>query len=239
MPDLSAAATLDLWQSVEALSPIHRSLALAAAVDQDAADGLADVPLGQRDSLLLELHEQLAGRSLEAVAICPACGSEAEFSLDAEALLAGAANAATPRPIESGAWVVEWRPPTSRDVEAAAGAGDAASAERVLLERCVVVKSGPADEPPAGVRAVVAGAMTEADPLAEVLAGIVCPACESAFVADVDLGSFVWAELRARALGLLREVDTLARVYGWSEPEVLALSARRRAAYLELAEVPI
>jgi hypothetical protein len=239
MPDISAAATLDLWQSVEALRPVDRSLALASAVDPDAADDLAEVPLGRRDSRLLELHEQLAGRSLEAVSICPSCGSEAEFSLDTPALLAGAALAAAPRPVESGSWVVEWRAPTSRDVEAAAGAGDAASAERVLLERCVLVRVGPAGELPAEVRAAVARAMSEADPLAEILADIVCPSCESAFVADVDLGGFVWAELRARAFRLLREVDALARVYGWSETEVLALSARRRAAYLELAAVPV
>jgi hypothetical protein len=31
-------------------------------------------------------------------------------------------------------------------------------------------------------------------------------------------------------------VDALARAYGWTETEVLALGDRRRAAYLELAE---
>jgi hypothetical protein len=32
----------------------------------------------------------------------------------------------------------------------------------------------------------------------------------------------------------LHEVDLLARAYGWTEPEVLALSEARRAAYLRL-----
>jgi hypothetical protein len=32
----------------------------------------------------------------------------------------------------------------------------------------------------------------------------------------------------------LLDVDALARAYGWSEPQVLALSATRRAAYLQL-----
>jgi hypothetical protein len=45
----------------------------------------------------------------------------------------------------------------------------------------------------------------------------------------------VWTELRAHARRLLREVDVLARAYGWTEPDVLALDERRRAAYLELA----
>jgi hypothetical protein len=33
---------------------------------------------------------------------------------------------------------------------------------------------------------------------------------------------------------LLREVDALARVYGWSEAAILALPATRRQAYLEI-----
>ena len=35
---------------------------------------------------------------------------------------------------------------------------------------------------------------------------------------------------------LLRDVDTLARAYGWTEEQVLALGDARRGAYLELVE---
>ena len=52
----------------------------------------------------------------------------------------------------------------------------------------------------------------------------------------MDVGSFVWAELHAHGRRVLREVDVLARAYGWTEAEVLALGERRRAAYLALAE---
>jgi hypothetical protein len=45
----------------------------------------------------------------------------------------------------------------------------------------------------------------------------------------------VWAEVDVRARRLLADVATLARTYGWTEPEVLALSEARRAAYLRLA----
>jgi hypothetical protein len=223
MPDLSAAATLDLWQAVEGRDPVGRSLALAAVSGRDP-DELAAMPLGRRDALLLELH---AGEALDARAACPACGEQAEFAVGTRELLARGRDASEPAPVES----VAWRSPDSRDLAAAAAAGDAEAAERVLLERC----AGSADLP-AEVRAVVVRAMAEADPLAEVLVDVSCPACGEAFVADVDVAGYVWAELRARALRLLREVDVLARAYGWTEAEVLALGDRRRAAYLELAE---
>lgn len=238
--DLSAAATLDLWQAAEGLGPVDRSLALAAALDVARTDEVARLPLGRRDARLLELHSALGGRTLEATAPCPACGEQVEFAVDARALLVRDRESALPGPVEVGEFVVAWRPPDSRDVAAAAATGDATAAELVLLSRCVTDATGRdggvhGASLPAEVRDAVASAMAEADPLAEVLVDVTCPACETEFVADLDVGGFVWAEIRARAGRLLRDVDTLARAYGWTEPEVLALDDRRRGAYLELA----
>jgi hypothetical protein len=216
-PQLSAAATLDLWQEAEGRDPVGRSLALAA-VSGRPPDELAALPIGQRDALLLELHAEDA---LEATAVCPACGEQAEFSVETAALLARAGDARPGR----------WRPPDSADVAAAAAAGSTEAAERVLLERCAGSAELAPDE-----RAAVAAAIAEADPLAEVLVDVSCPACGAEFVADLDVGTFVWADVRARAGRLLLEVAALARAYGWTETEVLALGERRRAAYLELAE---
>jgi phage-related baseplate assembly protein len=201
---------------------------------------LASLPLGRRDALLLRLRSQLAGETLEATAACPACGEVVEFAAAAGALLAREGDPAPPQPVELDGFVVEWRPPDSRDVAAAAEAGDEAGAERVLLARCVTSAAGPdgaldAAALPAAVRGAVAEAMAAADPLAEVLVDVVCPACERAFVADLDVAGFVWAEIREEARRLLHEVDVLARAYGWTEAEVLALGRGRRAAYLRLA----
>jgi hypothetical protein len=230
MRDLSAAATLDLWQAAEELVAAERPLALAAAVSDEPIEELARLPLGRRDARVLELHAALGGRALEATAACPVCSEPAEFEVEVAALRSRVRRQAVPEPVDAGGLVVAWRPPDSTDVAAAAATGDQAAAERVLLSRCV---TSP-DELPAEARTAVAAAMAECDPLAEVLVDVVCPACETVFVADLDLGSFVWAELRARALRLLREVDVLARAYGWAEAEVLALDERRRNAYLEL-----
>lgn len=241
-PALSATATLDLWADAERRSPVERTLVLAAAGGDDGASPaeLARLPLGRRDGRLLSLHAALGGRTLEATAACPACGEQAEFAVAAGELAARADEGAPPAPIEAEGFVVTWRPPDSADLAAAAGTCDAAAAERVLLSRCVLAATGPDGEvggtelPPA-VRAATAEAMAAADPLAEVLADVECPACGTAFVADLDLGGFVWAELRAHAQRLLRDVAVLARAYGWTEPDVLALDDTRRAAYLDLA----
>ena len=241
VPELSAAAVLDLWEAAERRRPLERALTLAAAAGEGpGAEELAALPVGRRDARILALHAALGGGALEATARCPGCGEQAEFAVDVEALLATVREAAPAAPVEADGLVVAWRPPDSRDLAAAARAADAAAAERVLLERGVTSVTGPDGELdairlPAPARAAVARAMAEADPLAEVLVDAVCPACGAEFVADLDVAGFVWAELRAHARRLLREVDALARAYGWTEAEVLSLDERRRAAYLELA----
>jgi predicted RNA-binding Zn-ribbon protein involved in translation (DUF1610 family) len=217
-----------VWEEANALRPVERALALASLEGEDA-DAVARLPLGRRDARLLRVHAALSGTALEATASCPHCGEAAEFALDVDELLARADDAVAPEPVDVGGRRISWRLADSRDVLAAAEAVDVDAAERVLLERCV--EEGESEE----VRSAVTTAMAEADPLAEVLVDLACPACGEPFVADVDVPRFVWAEVRARALGLLRDVDALARAYGWTEAEVLALGDSRRGAYLELA----
>ena len=240
MPDLSAAATLDLWEAARELGSVERALVLAAAAEPAGADEIARLPLGRRDGRILGLHAALAGPRLEATAACPACGEQAEFSVDTGELLERDADVERPASVEVDGFVVHWRPPDSSDVSAAAVTNDATAAENVLLARCVrsATRRDAAVEAtalPAHVRAEVSRAMSRADPLAEVLVDVVCPACETEFVADLDVGAFVWAEVHARARCLLHEVDVLARAYGWTEAEVLALGDRRREEYLTLA----
>jgi hypothetical protein len=242
LPALSPAATLDLWADAERCGPVERSLVLAAAADDEGrgVDELARLPLGRRDARLLALHGVLGGTALDATAACPACGEQAELSVAADALGAHGDEATQPAPVEAGGFVVTWRSPDSADVAAAGGAGDAAAAERLLLSHCVLSVRGPEGEVdaaalPSEVREALTRAMVESDPLAEVLVDVECPACGNAFVADLDLGGFVWAELRAQAQRLLRDVAALARAYGWTEAEVFSLGDVRRAAYLELA----
>ena len=62
-----------------------------------------------------------------------------------------------------------------------------------------------------------------------------CEACGHAWQDAFDIGGYLWREVDARARRLMRDVDVLARAYGWTESEVLALSDARRAAYVELA----
>jgi hypothetical protein len=80
----------------------------------------------------------------------------------------------------------------------------------------------------------VGESLATADPMAERRVALTCPACDHAWSDSIDVASFIWAELEARARRLLWEVHSLASAYGWSESETLTLSAARRAMYLEM-----
>jgi len=46
--------------------------------------------------------------------------------------------------------------------------------------------------------------------------------------------AYLWNEIDAWAYRTLQEVHTLAKAYGWSEEEILRLSAWRRHFYISL-----
>lgn len=120
----------------------------------------------------------------------------------------------------------------------------AVRARRALLNRCVVsvLRSGrpvPADRLPAAelpelVQRRLAEAAARADPAADVTLNVACPECGEATRAELDIASYLWAELDHWARDLLLDVHLLATAYGWSEPQILALSPLRRRYYLEL-----
>ena len=74
------------------------------------------------------------------------------------------------------------------------------------------------------------------DPQADTRINLTCPECRHAWSEVFDIASFFWAEVDALARRTLREVNVLARVYGWAERDILALSPSRRQIYLAMAQ---
>jgi hypothetical protein len=84
-------------------------------------------------------------------------------------------------------------------------------------------------------RTSIAEALTALDPAAEILIDLTCAACGSGNQTLFDISRSLWLDICARALRLVQEVDTLARVYHWGETEILSMSEARRRLYLEMA----
>lgn len=238
MRSLTSAQVVDTWERGLDRSLTERMLLLLdAACPAATHEELAAMPLGRRDALLLDLRALLFGPELTGVSECPACGDVLESTFRGEDLrLAAEVSPAAVQHVEVEGLHVAFRLPSSNDViTVTSNPGPAAATQ--LLERCL---DDPASLEGAGVEwetvvSAVARAMSAADPQADVELSLTCPACANRWTVPFDIAAFLWTEIHGWVSRLLRDVDQLARTYGWAEADILALSPNRRNAYLELS----
>ncbi|MFC7309599.1 hypothetical protein ACFQVC_35980 [Streptomyces monticola] len=240
MASTQAADLLATWEAGLGHDGFGRALLLhrAARPELDGdGEALLSLPVGAREADLFALRRALFGERMQVRLDCAACGEDMEFDLDAGefARSLGPPGESVLRLAEDG-WEVEFRVPAVADLAAAARHPDP---RRALLERCLVtvLRDGDAvtaDVLPPSLERRIAQAAQDADPAADVTLNINCPECDAATRAELDIASYLWTELDAWARDVLLDVHLLATAYGWSEPEILALSPLRRRYYLEL-----
>lgn len=236
----SQARLLAVWEQGAELPPAARAWLLVRAHDPELPDAdLARLSVGDADRRLLALRTAAFGDRFDAVSRCPACDEAIELEFGAADFPASP----EPRDIEelrrlsAGGLRVDYRLPTLGDLAVAARAGGPDAARATLVARCIVRVTRGRDrsaEPSAEVVSAVGEALEAADPMAGARLELRCPACDHTWASAFDLGAYLWAELDAWAERMLREVHLLARAYGWREADILAMSSRRRRAYLEL-----
>ena len=241
MGSLTASRLLTVWERGAGQAPLERAYALLAiAHPVEEPDRLIDLDVAERDARLLELREQLFGGQMEGLADCPSCQERVEMSFQAGDLIASQARLPVPQEFRlerDGDWV-RFRLPASRDLFLVM-AEPPEKRRRVLAERCVL-ETGAAQGPgqaallPDALITAMSERMAEAAPLADVWFALTCPACGTSWQAPFDIASYLWAEIEAWSYRTLQEVHSLARAYGWSEADILGMSAWRRQFYLSL-----
>jgi hypothetical protein len=218
-------------------------LLLGSSCDDYPAEALAALPLGRRDALLLQLRARLFGSEICTVVNCPQCAVpvEATFRCDDLLLTSPDNEAATLEHVSPTHGVhLQFRLPSSNDLLLLEHCDDADEARQLLLDRCVLSASqaGASCDVrslPPQLQTEIAQAMAQADPQADLQLAFRCPDCGHDWQPVFDIARFLWQELHAWALHMLRDVDTLARTYHWAEHDILSLGPRRRQAYLELS----
>src|SRR5262245_15421836 len=81
-------ALMEMWDEAQPLSRPWRELAVLEACCDEPRQALARVPIGIRDSLLLDVRVHLFGRRIEAESRCGACGERLDVSFDVSDILA-------------------------------------------------------------------------------------------------------------------------------------------------------
>ena len=240
MRGLQAAEIVELWERMLAGSPPARALTLFVRASGDDEDTAARAPVGRRDAALVQLRRATFGDVAPCFVQCPRCAAELEFDVDLATLeLPMPAHEGHTHRIVHGPWSVEFRLPCTADL-LALDVRDRESAVLALLGACVVRAelAGDAiapDKLAPDVADAVAAEIARLDPHAEITFALRCEDCGHEWSAPFDIVAYLWREIEVEARRLLAEVDALARVYGWSESAILALSRTRRRSYLELA----
>lgn len=232
MRALGPSDVLALWERGAKRHALDRSALLCAwARPELPVETIADLPLGAVTASLLRLREMSFGARIQGHVDCERCGERLELTLFSPELLQPMAE--DPPEVEVAGLRV--RAPCLRDLAAVAREPDADRAARQLLARCAWEGSDEAGALTDDALREVEDALEAVDPNADLALAVHCEACGHRGTAQLDIGALLWDEIDARARTLLGEVHILARAYGWTEGEILALGAARRATYLAMA----
>jgi hypothetical protein len=226
MPSI-ANTVLRAWDLAQDAPAWQRPAALLSAFSGVPLTEALRLGVARRDAALLAWRAALFGSKWAAFAQCPGCAAMLEYELPigSEALTDPGDEFEVEA--EGRRWLVRW--PDSEDLAVAAACADRSAARSLLWSRIL-----PGEAEPACSAAILA-AVAEAHRGCRRL-DLHCCACPRTWSVVFDAGEFLWREVRAAAHRILREVDSIARVYHWSEREILALSEARRRGYLEMVQ---
>ena len=238
----TAADLLNVWERGRSQSPVDRALSLLQiATLEPPRETLAQFGIGRRDAELLKLREKIFGSRMTGRADCPACGQPMEMNFTVAEIQTAPP---TEAPLNISLQILantksSFRLPNSNDLATLVPGDDLAVQKRRLVQRCILNAkcSGEffaADQLGENMVTALSERMSELDPQGDVQLALSCPLCSHHWDAPLDIVSFVWSEMHAWAVRLLRDVHVLASSYGWGEADILAMSPRRRQAYLEL-----
>lgn len=223
----SAEMIVHAWECSLYVPEWQRAPALLAALSGRSLEETLALGIARRDSYLVEWRVALFGPKWVAFASCPDCASMLEYELPISTSPPSDSTDEFAITLDHRTWHVRW--PSTLELVKAASSATRTEARDLLIQGCI-----PNDASP-----------SEAQQLIETLAArhsafstvkLSCSECGKAWEAVHDIGEFLWREVCVTAKRLLCEVDTIARVYGWTESEILALSQNRRNCYLEMVQ---
>jgi len=236
----SAAKLLQVWERGQHQLQPEKALTLLAAVyPEGTRESLATLSIGQRDAALISLREKLFGSQFSSLTDCPACGQRLELNFNVRDIRTPTPSTNAPLSFQQSDCELQLRLPNSLDLLRLTDCSNPARMRAQLFSQCVTHVSyqgrvASSKDLPDEIVELAIARIGEADPQADVEINLTCPDCRHAWQTSFDIVSYLWSELHAWAMQLLREVHVLASSYGWGESDILSMNTQRRQCYLEL-----
>ncbi len=239
MRTLTDSELLSAWETGSTARSVERALLLISLAYPDIS-GPEQLPIGERDALLLSLLQRTFGSAIACTTACTCCTEKLEVEFTVPELLRIREQRATDVVRMSHEGVsLSLRVPTSLDLMKLAEQNSSTSTGKELFGLCMIeatlnqVPISPETVPDSVVQ-VAGDLLSEADPLADVQIRLTCPSCENSWDMPFDITTYFWKEIDTWAWHTLRTVDLLAGEYGWSESDILTMTPARRQHYVDL-----
>lgn len=239
---LPPARLLEAGELGARLHPIDRAIMVLRLADPREQDP-ATLSIAERDRRLARLQRDMFGDAMPCVVHCPRCNAEQEFDLSATLLLDTLGDPPSAEIINHDGWDITLRALDSHDLAAAAQERGLHDASEILIRRAVVTATGASgpvdfDALPVDVQNAVSERVGEREAAGDIALDLTCVACAENWTTGFDIAPYLWVEIDAAGRRLLVEIAALAGRFGWSEAELLQMSAARRRAYLATEERP-
>ena len=204
-----------------------RAAALASLLTGQPLRDVMRWSVARRDQALFAFRARMFGDRIDAVTACPSCAEPLEMQIPLAQIAPPGSIPSRPvfRTLHIGGKRIRCRQPNTEDLLAVASLDNVSEARTELIARCVRTSSPDLREQAAAVLAKEAN---------DVQLDLTCPACGYTWPVPFDIAAFVWRELDDWAQQTLHDIHVIASAYGWSEHEILQLSARRRQIYVEM-----
>lgn len=232
---------LHSWEAAAGVAPAARGAVLVAGAGRvSTLDAAVDLPLSELAALAAQVYLEQFQTTLVGLLSCDHCAEDLEVLVPLDQIARrgmepdDAATTAHRNLTLASQQMVQVRVPTTRDLVAVQNHDNA---EAALLARCVTA-ADRADLPVAVTdtdRALIEHEIEQLAGAAALTVRAQCPECGAKLSAPVDVASLLWERVKQDAPSELAAVADLAAAFGWAEADILAMTARRRDAYLAMA----
>jgi hypothetical protein len=189
----------------------------------------AELTVPERDRALAAVYQRTFGNKISGSPRCLQCDSPYDTDFELSDLVQTLWRELPPRVVTT-ATGRRFRVPTGTD-ELAVGHLEPDAAARAIAARCAVDGTGSADD-----SLELSQLLERAAPVLDLDLSGVCPECGAENALAFRMQSYLLHALANERARLAGELDVLARAYGWSASEILALPRATRLQLVRLAE---
>ena len=227
---MTEQSILSVWESCRNSSNLYKAVVLASLTTKNHdLSTVSEWSIEKRDAALFELRQKFFGNQFTGVSNCPSCNEQVEWEFSMNDLSLSKSTA-LPNNIQLAVEISGtnflFRLPNSNDL--------LTDNQTEIIKNCCLSNSDKNGEFSSEFIEVILRAFEKKCMASNISYNLQCTECSEEWQALFDIPFYLWKEIDHWAKQFLNQVYLLAKHLGWSENEIISMSAERRNYYLQL-----